>query len=146
MNLMESLMTQKLMGVVSGTSGSGHSPVGPTECPAWEGQFTPASDTYQPAPISVPGEWDHMLIWTEESFLIGRRNISGTVIWKSNSTLAYKVMYTNNTGTAGIVSQLLGGGPLYSAQGNDLLFGADISFGVYAAGTTYKWIAWKEVA
>ena len=146
MNLMESLMTQKIMGM----TGSGSVTPGPIYIAVNSGQFIPATDTYAPDPVEVQEDWDHFLIWTEDTFTIGRRNINGAVIWKkSNSILAYNVMYTNLSGSAGIVSHLPNGGSLYSLDNNNqnkLCFGADVSFGVYASGTTYKWIAWKEGA
>lgn len=142
MNLMESLMAQKMLGMTGGSGGGG----GRTSVNS--GEFVLASDTYEPSPIQVLTDWDHMLIWTEESFLLGQRNISGAIIWKkSNSTLAYKVMYTNVSATAGVVTQMLSGGPLYYLQSGDertLHFGTDVSFGVYVSGITYKWVAWKE--
>lgn len=144
MNLMESLMAQKMLGMRGEPRGGGGS------TPVNLGEFVLASDTYQPDPITVSTDWDHMLIWTEDTFMLGRRNINGAVIWKkSNSTLAYKVMYTNASGTAGVVGQFLSGGPLYYLESGDprtLHFGIDVSFGSYLANTVYKWVTWKEGA
>lgn len=139
MDLMEMMIGQAVFGGVSG-SGGGRAPF-----PVDSGSFTLASDSYQPADITVEIDWDHMLIWTENSSLIGRRNISGAVMWVNSSDhLAYKVYYTNSTGSSGINAELLYGGVLYSKHGRKMCFGTDVSYGVYAANTTYKWIAWKE--
>lgn len=144
MNLMESLMAQKILGMTSGSGGGG----GGGSTTLSSGEFISTSDTYAPEPIDVQADWDHFIIWTEEPFLTGQRNINGAVIWKkSNSVLAFKVMYTNNAGTAGAISYLPNGGTLYNLDSNDsntLCFGADQAFGVYLANTTYKWAAWKE--
>ena len=150
MNLMESLIAQKIMGMTGGSCGGGDTPAPPAGTDVNCGQFTLATDTYAPDPIAVQTDWDHLVIWTEESFLVGRRNINGAVIWKkSNSTLAYKVMYTDTYGTSGEISYLPNGGTLYSLDANNsntLCFSSDSSFGVYVGGVTYKWAAWKEGA
>ena len=140
MNILEMMIGQKLFGGSSGSSSGGGGQI-----PVDTGSFVLASDSYQPDSIQVGINWDHMLIWTENSSLIGRRNISGAVLWVNpNDNLAYKVFYTNSSGTSGVTSELLSGGVLYEKNNRTLSFGLDISYGVYAANTTYKWIAWKE--
>lgn len=139
MNYLEMLIGQNICGNTTASHG------GTAEEVVANGSFIPASDTYVPAEIDVGEDWDHMLIWTEESALVGRRNISGAVIWLNRGTLAYKVYYTNSSGTVGAIGEMLNGGPLYNKVGNALTFGTDVSFGVYTSGTTYHWIAWREV-
>lgn len=139
-NIMQALIGQKLLGPGSGVAGGQGG--GSSEQGTNYGSFIPVSDTYEPAPISVRASWTHMTIWTESTAFSGQRNICGAILWKDGAALAYRVFYTNSSGTSGLIGEALSGGDLFTLTNGAVTFHANVSVGVYRSGVTYHWIAW----
>ena len=139
MNMLDGMLYQKLLAPSSGVaSGGSHA------APVASGSFTPLSDTYAPASIDVGTDWDYITIWTETTAYIRKLNICGMIGWrKPGNILGFRLFNTNQSGTSGYFAEYLSGGQACTVSGNTLVFGGNVSLGVYAAGNTYYWAAWK---
>ena len=137
-NMLDGMIYQKMMAPNSGVASGGYA------LPVAAGSFTPLSDTYAPSPIDVGTDWDYITIWVQETAFISKKNICGLIGWRRpGNTLGFRLFNTNQSGTSGSFAEYLGGGGPCSISGNSLVFSANVSLGVYAAGSTYRWAAWK---
>ena len=142
MNMLDGMLYQKLMAPTGGVASSGGRPM-----PVASGSFTPVSDTYAPASIDVGADWDYITIWTQETAYLSKRNICGMIGWKKpGGVLGFRLFNTNQSGNSGYFAGYLSGGTPCTISDNTLVFSGNVSLGVYAAGTTYYWAAWKGVS
>lgn len=139
MNMLDGMLYQKLLAPTSG-SASGHSYAKPVA----SGSFTPVSDTYAPAALEIGTDWDYITIWTQQTAYISKLNICGMIGWrKAGNVLGFRLFNTNQSGTSGYFAEYLNGGTALTISGNNLVFSGNISLGVYPAGVTFYWAAWK---